>query len=144
MILVDTDIWLRMQEIDTESAMACFEALNRAKEQGDGPAICAQIVVEYCAVASRPIEANGLGKTWPAVQESLKEMFKASVLLPEPEDVAGRWQELARKYRPIGKRCHDLRLAAVASANGVRRILTFNRADFQSVSEVQALSPLDP
>jgi predicted nucleic acid-binding protein len=52
-----------------------------------------------------------------------------------------RWSDLVVRCQVAGKHAHDARLAALLLAHGIRRLLTFNTADFPSFWGVDAVHP---
>ncbi len=62
-------------------------------------------------------------------------------VLPVPPAVVSRWTELAERHNVTGARVFDLQLAATMIENGVRRIYTYNRADFETLEELDVLTP---
>ena len=70
----------------------------------------------------------------------LRGMF---TVLPEPPDMADRWQDVADKYSVQGKQAHDARITALMLVHGLTRILTFNVNDFARYSDISAFTPQD-
>ena len=62
-------------------------------------------------------------------------------LLPVPPDVVLRWVELARRHPVTGGAIYDLQLAATMLGNGIHRIYTYNRPDFEPIDGVEVLTP---
>jgi len=60
-ILVDTNVLLRLSDTGSDEHMLCNEAVPRLLQRGDLLHICAQVVIEYWVVATRPQTVNGLG-----------------------------------------------------------------------------------
>ena len=64
-------------------------------------------------------------------------------MLDETPDVWERWFELLERCQVAGKRTHDARLAALLVERGIRRLLTFNTADFPASWGVDAFHPVE-
>jgi predicted nucleic acid-binding protein len=62
-------------------------------------------------------------------------------VLPVPPETVFGWMTIARKNPVIGGDVFDLQLAATMAANGIRRIYTFNTADFQNLASCDVVSP---
>ena len=62
-------------------------------------------------------------------------------LLPHPLDVVARWCELVRQHPVTGSDIFDLQLIAAMLASGVRRIYTFNVADFRAFTQIEVITP---
>ena len=54
----------------------------------------------------------------------------ALTLLPDTPAVYPEWKRLVVLHGVLGVKVHDARLVAFMNVHGVRRILTFNAADF--------------
>src|SRR5205823_59940 len=119
---------------------ACVAALRRLHASGQ-PCICAQVLIEFWAVATRPREVNGLGLTVDEAERDLDDWEQSLELLPEPPDVAARWRTLVRQYIVQGRQSHDARLVAVMLACGVTQILTLNEQHFARYGEIACLAP---
>lgn len=52
-----------------------------------------------------------------------------------------RWIELAEKHKVTGADVFDLQLVATMLQNGVRRIYTYNRGDFEVFDELEVVTP---
>lgn len=93
-------------------------------------------------MATRPVDANGLGMsgTWAAVQ--LTRMKRLFLVLQENADVQPEWERLVIRYNVSGKKVHDARLVATMNVHKVSRIVTFNSDDFSRYPGLLAVSPL--
>ena len=100
------------------------------RRQGVGPCLAAQNLVEFWAVATRPVDANGLGMScaWAAAQ--IARMKRFFVSLSENVDVQPEGERLVAQHSVSGKKVHDARLVAMMNVHRVSRILTFNSGDF--------------
>ena len=64
-----------------------------------------------------------------------------ATLLPVPPQVTSRWLEMLRHHPVRGGAVFDLQLIATLAANGVDRICTFNRADFEGFPGLEIVTP---
>jgi predicted nucleic acid-binding protein len=140
--LVDTSILARARDIGHPRRAACVDALRRLIATGR-PCICAQVLIEFWAVATRPREVNGLGLTLEEAERDLDDWEQSLELLPEPPDVGARWHALVRQYAVQGRQSHDARLVAVMLAHGVTRVLTLNPQHLGRYAEIVCLAPED-
>src|SRR2546421_12163746 len=62
-------------------------------------------------------------------------------VLPMLGTVVTRWMELAEKHGVTGPDVFDLQLVATMLENGIRRIYTYNRSDFEQFNELDVLTP---
>jgi predicted nucleic acid-binding protein len=142
-ILVDTNVLVRLRDADDPRHLACVEALQRLQIGAHELCICAQVMIEYWVVVTRPREVNGLNLSPAEAQIDLQELDQLLVCLPEPSDMAPRWRDLATQYGVRGRQAHDARLAALMLAHGVTNLLTLNAADFTRYVGITCLGPQD-
>jgi predicted nucleic acid-binding protein len=118
-------------------AVRVLKALRNRNEELH---IAPQNIVEFWAVAIRPLNQNGLGMTIEQAVleiENLKSLFGLLPELPLHEE----WQRIVTRYRVSGKNVHDARLVAAMSVHGIGEILTFNVQDFARYTEISVLDP---
>ena len=89
---------------------------------------------EYLVVATRPVEANGLGLGLDDALDNVVAFQGRMRLLQETEQTWDRLRALISSYRCLGKQIHDANLVATALASGVTRLVTANSADFTRFS----------
>jgi len=89
-----------------------------------------QNIAEFWNVATRPSEQNGLGFSIAMVIAEVEKIETALELLPDSPAMYAEWKRLVARHRVIGAKVHDARLVAAMNTSGVRRLLTFNAADF--------------
>lgn len=92
-------------------------------------------------VATRPIEVNGLGWSVEQTENKINQLISQFTLVQETEAIFAQWLDLVTRYQIKGKRTHDVRLMAVAIANQITHILTFNPKDFTKVTELTIVHP---
>ena len=139
--LVDTNVLLRWAHADSAGHSVCADAVDALLNAGHEACICAQVLIEFRAVATRPVDANGLGLPLAEVQASTADLMQVFTCLPELPDMADRWQAVADRHAVIGKPVHDARIAALMLAHNVTHILTLNPDDF---SRYQGITPVTP
>lgn len=119
----------------------CTRSIDGLLDKGHEPCVCAQALIEFRCVATRPLDVNGLGVSPSEAKTMTADIRGIFTLLPEPPDIADRWESLVNKYSVIGKPCHDARLVALMLAHGVTHLLTLNPSDFARYSEITVLTP---
>lgn len=139
--LVDSNILVRLRDLDSPDMQICEEAIRAGLQRGTRMYLCAQVLIEFWAVSTRPRDANGLGLNVEQVYLGVMQIRQSLPLLDEPPDIAQRWLELVRRYEVKGKEVHDARLVALASAHEISHILTLNPTDFSRYQEVTAVTP---
>jgi len=95
---------------------------------------------EYLVVATRPINANGLGLALTDALENVRRLQRNMVSLHETEQVALTLLKLVQESGVTGKRIHDANLAAVAQTHGVPAIVTLDAGGFAAYGAVRALN----
>ncbi len=119
-----------------DEARGLFRA---AREGGYALALSGQIVREYLVVATRPLEANGLGMNSADALHNINNFVARSVLCEETEAVSARLRALAGTHALSGKRIHDANVVATMEEHDVDWLITENRQDFQVFGEVRTL-----
>ena len=141
--LLDTNIWLRSVQRESPHHQLVVEALATLLAQGHDIFITAQNVIEFWSVASRPVEANGLGWSVETVTHECEQLQAQFPLLEDRADVFVQWLHLVSTYRVIGRRVHDARIVAAMIVHGVTHLLTFNRDDFRQFPMIVVVTPND-
>ncbi len=139
--LSDTNLLLRMADPTSEQHAVATQALVRLLGRGDEVYLTPQNFIEFCAVATRPVEANGLGWTTERTSKEMTDLQERFPLLPDSPEVFTHWLELVKRLPVHGKRVHDARLVAVLQAHAVEHLVTFNTADFVAFSFLSLIDP---
>jgi predicted nucleic acid-binding protein len=103
--------------------------------------IAIQNVAEFWNAATRPLAVNGLGMTIDQVRGEVKRLEGFFEIVSESADSYAAWKALVTTHRVNGAQVHDARLAAVMTASGITRILTFNVRDFIRFAGIEAIHP---
>ena len=140
-ILIDANILLRVSDASSPDYTRCAEALRRARGSGHALCWCAQTMIEYWVVATRPVAVNGLGLAPSDVEINLQGFASLFTFLPEPPDVGSRWRELVNRYNVRGRTGHDTRIVAFVLEHSLTHLLTLNTADFARYTEIVCLAP---
>lgn len=128
-------------ETDSAEHEITVRALGKLLAQQMHVCICAQVLVEFWVVATRPRDVNGLGLSADEATVRLREIEDTFLLLPEPSDIAKRWANVVTAHRVLGRQAHDARLVALMLAHGITDILTLNTADFARYPNITPLTP---
>jgi predicted nucleic acid-binding protein len=146
--LVDTNVLLRLVDYNSPQHAVSIAAIRQLISRKDIPLISAQNIVEFWAVATRPIVNNGLGYDKARASTELEKLKRMFVLAPDSPRILEEWLLLVRQNTVLGKRTHDARLAACVRAHAIDHLLTFNEEDFRtlgvSVIGPGALIPTSP
>jgi predicted nucleic acid-binding protein len=100
------------------------------------------ILAELYAVATNPHRVTE-AKSPEAILDVITTLIAMPglTLLPFPLDLVSRWTALLREYPVIGRHVFDAQLAATLLGNGVTKLYTFNRTDFEHFSSIEVLTP---
>jgi predicted nucleic acid-binding protein len=141
--LLDTNILLRALDRHHQQYRTVRRAIIVLRRQGHGLFLTSQNLIEFWAVATRPVDSNGLGMSirWTLAQVlMMKRLFQ---LLPETAGILGEWERLVTDQQVSGKKVHDARLVAVMTLYRITHILTFNMRDFTRYPGITAIHPRD-
>lgn len=137
--LVDTNVLLRsVQPNHPMNKDAVSSATLRLKQSGESLCIFPQNLIEFWAVATRPVSANGLELSVADAAKELKRLKRFFILRRDAPAIYTKWEKLVVQHRVTGKPSHDARLVAAMMTHKLTHILTFNTDDF---SGSPALSP---
>lgn len=139
LVVVDTNVLLAATDRSRSAHEAAIALLNDDERR---LALTPQIVREYLAVATRAVEANGLGLTARAAVGNVKELLVDMSLLPEDATATARLLELVDGGAASGKQVHDANVVAVALAHGAGAIVTDNARHFSRFDRVVAIEGL--
>lgn len=120
--------WANRLDINRPLALA---AIKKLRKQGVVLHSTPQNYIEFWNIATRPVEANGLGAAPATAYRLVRRLRPLFPLLPDTPAVFDEWIKLVVATGVSGKQVHDARLAAVMQTHGVTHILTFNVADFK-------------
>jgi predicted nucleic acid-binding protein len=129
--LADTNVIARrVLPADAKYPVVCT-AVDRLLRRGETICVTAQNLIEFRALATRPLSANGLGLTPEEARERSSRIEAVFDLLPETPDVYRHWRRLADLHGVTGRQVFDTRLVAVMLTHGVTHILTLDAPHFR-------------
>ena len=139
--LVDTNVLLQLLQPEHPQYPIASMALAGLRRQESDLCIARQNLVEFWAVATRPLAENGLGMSPVATAGEVRVLHDLFRVLEGKSGIAEAWEKLVSGHLVSGKQAHDAHLVAVMNIHGVRRILTFNGADFRRYGSVEVIAP---
>ena len=139
--LLDTNVLLRGLDRNHPMCRIARRALITLRRQNNRLFLTSQNLIEFWAVATRPVDSNGLGMSvrWTATQ--LGRMKRFFFLLPDTADAFPEWERLVIQHQVSGKKVHDARLVASMNVHGITHILTFNSEDFSRYPGITVIPP---
>jgi predicted nucleic acid-binding protein len=141
--LADTNVVLRWALPHDPLSAAATNAVRVLHQRGDAVCVCAQNLIEFWSVATRPASSNGLGMTPAAAAIEVDRIASLFVVLRDMPAVYSHWRRLVEACSVAGRQVHDARLAALMLAHGVTHILTFNVDDFRRYPGIVVVNPHD-
>ena len=103
--------------------------------------VVAQNLIEFWAVATRPMIDNGLGLTVAQAEQELTKLKALFTILRDTADILPEWEQLVVKHQVLGKQAHDARLVAAMSVHKLTHLLTFNTDDFKRYDRISVVDP---
>ncbi len=141
MVLLDTNICLRLANINAPQYPLISEATKALLNQGNELAIVPQNLYELWAVATRLTSSNGLGWSTRRTEEAVELLRSSFILLNDTPDLLAHWLELVARFDVKGKQVHDARLVAAMQTHNIENLLTLNIKDFERYSDVKPVHP---
>lgn len=139
--LVDTNILLRLVQKNSPMHLDTQRAILKLKKQGKFLCIIPQNIIEFWAVATRPLDKNGLGLSITQAEEESEKLKKIFILELDTPQIFTKWESLVIKHQVMGKQVHDARLVAAMVAHNITHLLTFNVDDFKRFSDIVVVDP---
>lgn len=140
-VLVDSNVLLRIDQTGNAHQTIAQQAVGALVDRGHELRTLPQVLYEYWVVATRPVDANGLGFSCEDTRRLIDEHGALFPVLRDERGVFDRWCELVARYAVHGKRAHDARLVAAMLRHDVRHVLTFNTGDFARYEEIVIVDP---
>jgi predicted nucleic acid-binding protein len=140
-VLADTNVAARRVLVADPQHRLVKTALRRLRRRGEVVYVTAQTMIEFHALATRPVAANGLGMTAAQARIEARKIERIFPILPEHPDIYNRWRRLVDAYGVIGRQVFDTRLVAVMQTHGVTHILTMNPSDFRRFAGITVVEP---
>ena len=139
LLLVDTSVLLEA----TDTARPAHRAARHLIEHRPRLVFPSQVIREFLVVATRPVEANGLGMSLSDALDNTREFRRVIRLMAEEKPTLPTLLSLLNECPCHGKRIHDAHIVAAAIVHGIHTISTMNVDDFQSfAARVHVVSPV--
>jgi len=141
-VAVDANILVYALFRDAPQHAASRVWLDRASRGEVKLCLTSQVLAEFFAIVTNPKRVSDPRTPDDAVAaiEGLLALPGATILAVPPL-VTSRWLEMLRQHPVRGGAVFDLQLIATLAANGVGRICTFNRADFEGFPGLEIVAP---
>ena len=139
LVVVDTNVLLAATDRSRERHDAATRFLSLDER---GLAISPQIVREYLAVTTRPVERNGLGMSGGDAVANVEQFLGAMMILSEGSGTTAKLLALIGMRSALGKQVHDANVVAVALAHSATAIVTDNPRHFRRFASTIVIEDL--
>ncbi len=139
--LLDTNILLRIVDEQSHLHSLATQAVAKLIVDQHQVFITTQNIIEFWAVATRPIAANGLGWSTAQTQAEVAQIMSQFPVLEDVPQIFRYWLQYVTNQQIQGKRVHDSRLVAVMQTYQIGHLLTFNGDDFGEIAGLAIASP---
>jgi predicted nucleic acid-binding protein len=141
--LADTNVVFRRVLASDPWYSLVKSAVDLLLLRGETIYACAQNLIEFHALATRSVEANGLGMTCTDARDQARVIESVFPLLPDIAAIYPQWCSLIDAHDVTGRQVYDARLVAGILAHGITHLLTLNPAHFRRFSEVTVVEPAE-
>ena len=143
--VVDTNVLVYSTVSGNPWHLQARQWLAALQSKGHRLCVTTQILREYLVVLTR---GTVFEKSFSVDQvlAHIQTLLPSLTVLDEPLASADLLRTLVQRYQVRGKNIHDANIVAVMLTHGVRRLATYNQADFQRFDEIvqEAASVKDP
>jgi predicted nucleic acid-binding protein len=129
-VVLDTSVLLAATDEARADHRHAEAALNAWPAAGVALYTSGQILREYLAVATRPVDVDGLGMARSAAVANVRALRQRLRLLAENGRVADRLLEVLDAVDCTGKQVHDANVVATMLVHGIDAVVTSNVDDF--------------
>jgi len=130
--LLDMNILLAYLTPEHNAHQFVINTITQLRNRGYQLWVAPQGLYELWTVLTRPVEANGFGRTPEEANQALERIRTDFIFREDPPGIVDEWQRLCVAYQIVGKRAHDARLVAYMRGHGIAELLTLNGEDFRS------------
>jgi len=140
--LVDSNVLVYALFRECEHHERCRALLDQSQAGQRELCVAPQNLAEFYAIVTDPRRVAVSRKPSEAI-DAIERMLAmpGMTLLPTPSDLVCRWIALARRHPVTRGQVFDLQLIATMLGNDIRKIYTFDRADFEPFDEIEVLTP---
>ena len=111
-------------------------ALFTLDQNGETVYISPQNLIEFQALATRPVAANGLGMSPSQASAEARRIEAIYPLLPDTPAIYPFWRNLVDSNLVVGRQVYDARLVAVMLAYRITNLLTLDPFDFRRYTSI--------
>ena len=134
LIFIDTNILLTATDESRQGHIAARRLVSESGPNGLHLAVSGQILREYLVVATRPLNANGLGLATTDAISNVRTFLRYVECFEESRASTTKLLEIGEAIQLRGKRFHDANIVATMLAHGIDHLVTDNLDDFASIA----------
>ena len=138
---VDTNILVRSIDEGHPAQPVAQNGLLELRNSGETLSVFPQTLIEFWAVATRPIVNNGLEWSVDRAEQESSDLANLFVVLADTDAILPEWKRLVVQYRVAGKQAHDAHIVAAMLVHKVTHLVTFNDSDFKRFPEITVVNP---
>ena len=101
MVLLDANLLLRTLDVGHPHRPIARAALRQLQLRGRDIVLVPQVLYEYWAAATRPLEQNGMGADISATESNIVDWMRVFRRLLDERGVYLRWRDLVNSYQVI-------------------------------------------
>jgi predicted nucleic acid-binding protein len=140
-VLLDTNVLARSAQPGHPHHQLAVDAVAALRAQGHALHLVPQNLYELWVLFTRPVSANGFGKSAADALDELNKLKGLFPVLPDAPAIYAAWEQLVSGHAVLGKNAHDARLVAAMQVHGLTALLTFNAGDFARFTGITVLTP---
>ena len=138
--IVDTNVLVYALDADAPQHAAARALLETARDAPTALFVTSQILCEFYSIVTNPRRV-AKPRTADEAMTAIAGLLAFLHVLPVPAHAVDGLFDLLRRHPVTGGDVFDLQIVATMQANGVRRIYTFNAADFAVFPELSIVTP---
>jgi len=140
-VFVDTNVLVYATRPSSAEHAAARAALNRLEREGSTLWVSHQVLREYLAVVTRP-QVSAPALLMATAIADVRSFRAAFDVAEERSSVLDRLLDLLAAHPGSGRQVHDANVVATMLEHGIRRLLTFNSADFRRFARIIDIEPI--
>jgi predicted nucleic acid-binding protein len=140
-VFVDTNVLVYATRPSAAQHASAQAALTRLEGEGSSLWVSPQVLREYLAAVTRP-QATAPALPMATAITDVRRFRTAFDVAEEGPNVLDRLLRLLTTHSSSGRQVHDANIVATMLKHSIRRLLTFNAADFRRFVGIIDVEPL--
>jgi predicted nucleic acid-binding protein len=127
---IDTNILIYSFDKDSIFYDSSKKLINQNK---DNICMASKTIAEFVCVFSKL-------KKYEIIENELEKIIDTFTILCSDDSSLNHFKNLVLKYKPYGNKSYDFEIASVMLANGIKKIVTVNKADYENIAEIEVIT----